>query len=85
MRQEEVHLDFAYHNQAHILKFKRITVCSQILVVHLNLILAEVFDKEALFSKVPGDLNMLLADGILVSQTEVVRIVSSLLSTNVDL
>ena len=85
MRQEEVHLDFAYHNQAHILKFKRITVCSQILVVHLNLILAEVFDKEALFSKVPGDLNMLLADGILVSQTEVVRIVSSLLPANVDL
>lgn len=51
----------------------------------MNLILAEVFDKEALFSKVPGDLNMLLADGILVSQTEVVRIVSSLLPANVDL
>ena len=85
MRQEEVHLDFAYHNQAHVLKFKRITICSQILVVGLNLILAEVFNEEALFSKVPSYLNVLLADGILVGQTEVVRIVSSLLPANVDL
>ena len=85
LRQEEVHLDFAYNNQTHILKFKRITICSQILVVYLNLVLAEVFNEEALLCKVPCDLNVLLADGILVGQTEIVRIISSLLPANVDL
>ena len=60
-----------------------LTLGSLVFVVHLDLVLAQVLDVEALFGVVPVDLSMSLADGILVSQAEVVWIVYLLLSAYV--
>ena len=83
--QKEVHLDLADDDEAHIVEAVRLRIHRQIFIVHLYLILTQVLDEEAVLGNVPRNLCMLLADCILVGQTEVVRIVSSLLPANVDL
>ena len=49
------------------------------------LVFAEVLDVETVLAVVPVDLRVLLADGVLVGQTEVVRVFVAALSPNVNL
>ena len=50
----------------------------------MNLVFGKIFDEKAMFLEVPGDLRMLLADGVLVCQTKIVRVLGPLLTPNVD-
>ena len=83
MGKEEEHLDLADDDQAHVRETIRRAVQSQVLIVHLDLVLAEVLDEEAVIGDVPRDLRVFLADGILVGQTKVVRVSVAPLSPDV--
>ena len=82
--EQEVHFDFADDDQAHVGQPVRLAIRRHFVAIHMDLVLAQVLDKESMLLEVPADLRVLLADGVLLCEAEVVRVVDALLPANVD-
>ena len=82
--EQEPHSDLRDHNQTHVFQSVGLRVISQVFIIDLNFVLAEIFDEKSMSSNVPSDLSMLLADCVLVGEAEIIRVVF-FLSADVNL